>query len=103
MQSVNSAHPQLWNRTDAVVVHPVSLPFSAPQEQLSLQLDATSSKVTQLECKLKDAKADVEKADQLNSDLRGQMMDKELEIQSLQVFTELYETYHVCAGRKGPA
>ena len=52
-----------------------------------MQLDSKSHETSCVESQMKQLKADSEKADQINSDLRGKMMDKQLEVESLQVAT----------------
>ena len=50
-----------------------------------MQLDNKCQEMSRLEAEIKKLKGDVSQADQANNDLRGRMMDKELEIESLQV------------------
>ena len=50
-----------------------------------MQLDNKCHEMSRLEVETKKLKNDVSQADQVNNDLRGRMMDKELEIESLQV------------------
>ena len=50
-----------------------------------MQLDNKWQEMSRLEAEIKKLKSDVSQADQANNDLRGRMMDKELEIESLQV------------------
>ena len=52
---------------------------------MSMQLDNKCHEMGRLEAENKKLKNDVSQADQANNDLRGRMMDKELEIESLQV------------------
>ena len=50
-----------------------------------MQLDNKCQEISRFEAEIKKLKGDVSQADQANNDLRGRMMDKELEIESLQV------------------
>lgn len=59
--------------------------FPFLQDQMNFQLDHKTCEVGRLESQVKQQKVDVEKADQANNDIRGKMLDKELEVESLQV------------------
>ena len=50
-----------------------------------MELDNKCHEMSRLEVDMKELKNYVSQADQVNNDLRGRMMDKELEIESLQV------------------
>ena len=55
-----------------------------------MQLDNKCQEMSRFEAEIKKLKDDVSQADQANNDLRGRMMDKELEIESLQVTSSIY-------------
>ncbi len=55
------------------------------KEQMSIQLDNKSQEIEKLSLDVKKLKSEVTQADQVNDNLRAKMMDKELEVESLQV------------------
>ncbi len=50
-----------------------------------MQLDNKCQEISRFEADLKKCKNDVSLAEQVNNELRGKMMDKELEVECLQV------------------
>ena len=55
------------------------------QDCLGQQMDQKSQEIGRLEAQAQKAKQDVEKAEQVNNDLKGKILNKDLEIESVQV------------------
>ena len=60
------------------------------KEQMSIQLDNKSQEIEKLSQDVKKLKSEVTQAEQVNDNLRAKMMDKELEVESLQVNLNLF-------------
>ena len=55
------------------------------KENLAAQMEHKCTEITKLQAECKKQQTDLDKAEQVNSDLRGKTLDKELEAESLQV------------------